>query len=387
MTVNRRKTSKRFAKNVRKQIMRVLLVFDGYGTGGDLAVCMDLHDYLRTSGIPFDFVAVRYPDIRDMVLERLRQRSISPIFVDSLEECKKLPALQKRGYDLVHIHNSGEYLSLKTARLYRGVFGSLKMVVTLHGPIPLSVLKPGLKTKMSSCVGSRLVDRLIVPSKHRAEELSKMFVNPRKIRVIGNPIRSFARIDKYEARTRLDLETEVPIVLWLGRISREKRPEFVLSANPFLLEKGVVALFVYAGSLYEPLTSHVLPAASNYNAQTKYVGFLADPSVAYFAADAFVLTSEYENYPLALFEALSCGVPSVAPDLPIVRNELNSHPGLYVYSQGDSRSLADALQGALLHPEAEREQISKETVAKFGYETSGKKHVELYRQLIEGRHA
>jgi glycosyltransferase involved in cell wall biosynthesis len=140
-------------------------------------------------------------------------------------------------------------------------------------------------------------------------------------------------------------------------------------------------LFLYAGPEYEPIDEYVVPASVEARANMVYKGFLTDPSVAYYASDVYVMTSDYENYPIVLFEALAAGVRSIAPDLPITKNELKGHPGLRSYRQGDCKSLAQEILAFYEIEDVDSEYISRATIEKFGYDRSGTDHVQLYRKI------
>ena len=75
------------------------------------------------------------------------------------------------------------------------------------------------------------------------------------------------------------------------------------------------------------------------------------------AADIYVLASRAEGFPVAPLEAMACGLPIVASDIPSMRNILRdgSDSGGLIVPPADSRALAEALQRLLDDPELRRD--------------------------------
>jgi glycosyltransferase involved in cell wall biosynthesis len=77
-------------------------------------------------------------------------------------------------------------------------------------------------------------------------------------------------------------------------------------------------------------------------------GFAANPWPYYAAADLFVLSSDYEGFPLVLIEALRSGLPIVSTDCESGPREI-LEGGSYgtLVPVGDAQALARALSEAL----------------------------------------
>jgi glycosyltransferase involved in cell wall biosynthesis len=73
----------------------------------------------------------------------------------------------------------------------------------------------------------------------------------------------------------------------------------------------------------------------------------------YAAADVFLNCSRSEGMPYAVLEALACGLPVVATDLPVARYVLDGLPGARVIPP-EPRAMAAALREVLAFTPAER---------------------------------
>ena len=80
-------------------------------------------------------------------------------------------------------------------------------------------------------------------------------------------------------------------------------------------------------------------------------GRTADVAKEYAAASLFVLSSRYEGLPLALIEAMWCGVPCVAFDCPQGPAELLADGRGWLVPANDVEKLAKQIEYAISHPE------------------------------------
>ena len=102
----------------------------------------------------------------------------------------------------------------------------------------------------------------------------------------------------------------------------------------------------------------------------------------YAEASCFVLSSRYEGLPLALIEAMWCGVPSVAFDCPHGPAELLSDERGWLVANGDIAALAQQMEQVLTRPEeAEKRAKKAQIFARTTY--SEKTIMPMWQQLIE----
>ena len=171
-----------------------------------------------------------------------------------------------------------------------------------------------------------------------------------RIRIIPNgaPIERFPLVDarlKADARARLGLPAEEPIVLFLGALSPEKNIDVAIRA----MASVPTGRLVVTGegpqrATLEALADDVVPS------RVSFVGSTPDPAASLAAADVVVLPSATEGMPGVLIEAGLSGVPVVATDVGGVGEVVvDGETGLLV-PPGEPAPLASALTAVLADP-------------------------------------
>jgi glycosyltransferase involved in cell wall biosynthesis len=155
-------------------------------------------------------------------------------------------------------------------------------------------------------------------------------------------------------RTELGLPIDASIVLFVGYFSRDKRPDAMYRAWAAAASRDQCLLLVMVGAT-RPVHGEVDPElASSIRESAKHDGLNGrvvfvegTPAIEkYFrCADAYVLPSIREGMPIALLEAMSCGLPCVASRLPgstdaVIEDRVN---GLLV-TPDDEAGLATAIR-------------------------------------------
>ncbi|MBB5157835.1 glycosyltransferase [Saccharopolyspora phatthalungensis] len=220
--------------------------------------------------------------------------------------------LHRRRFDVVHTHCAKAGAVGRIAARRTGVG---RIVHTYHG-FPFHEFQSGFRRR--GYVGierglGRITDfALCVGNGVAVEALRLGLVRPERIRTIGVAVDQDApRRSKRAgqlARRKLGLAPTDVVVGAVGRLTYQKSPEDFVSALRALGRPGVVGVWVGGGELAERMRAHI--AASG--VRVVLAGERDDVAELLPAFDVFALPSRYEGLPLAIVEAMVCGVPVVA---------------------------------------------------------------------------
>jgi glycosyltransferase involved in cell wall biosynthesis len=214
------------------------------------------------------------------------------------------------------------------------------VVWTEHGRFPGGLLEKGLAAGYR--LASRRVEAIICVSRAVAEQLGGVVGSSVRLEVVPNAIDTTTMHpatpkDRAAARAQLDVPADARVVAWVGRLTEGKQP--VLAAQAGYRLDGVILM---AGS--GPLSAEVAARADGET--VRVLGHLADPSVVYRAADAFLFTSNGrgEGYPYSLLEAAAYDLPIVVNAGAGIGDELRG--AAVTVAEDSPEALADALMAA-----------------------------------------
>jgi 1,2-diacylglycerol 3-alpha-glucosyltransferase len=145
-----------------------------------------------------------------------------------------------------------------------------------------------------------------------------------------------------------------PIVLYAGRLGKEKNLDVLLDAFALLAERiADVRLYIAGCGPYEDRLKEraaTLPCAK----RMTFLGALDKPDLGsyYRAADVFAFASTTETQGLVLAEAIAHGVPVAAVDCPVSREIIGDDTGLL--ATDDASALCGAIADLLAAGEDER---------------------------------
>jgi glycosyltransferase involved in cell wall biosynthesis len=224
-------------------------------------------------------------------------------------------------------------------------------------------------------------DRVVAVSRYTAALLSREYGVPRRrIRVVHNAIDPAPR--PWEG----GLTRGEPLVLFAGRVTRQKGPEYFLEAAARVAREVPTVRFAVAGSgdMLSAMQERVrvLGLARRFF----FTGFLpsAELDRLYARADVYVLPSFSEPFGLTALEALQHGTPVIvsrsAGVSEVVRNVL-------AVDFGDVEDLASKMLSLLLFPPLARSLSSRgrREVLRFSWRDSAARVLDIYREVSGGR--
>lgn len=228
----------------------------------------------------------------------------------------------------------------------------------------------------------RRADGVICQTAAMADDLTReLGVPATRLAVLPNPI------DLEEIRARVNASSlewpqpgsPGPHLLAVGRLSREKGFDLLLSALARARESFPSADLLIAGAGPEELTLKTLSAELGMQRAVHFAGYVEDLPAYFSAASVFVLSSRHEGLPNALLEAAAAGLPIVAlPSSQGVVDLLRGQAGVWLAQGISAGALAESLLAALnqMRP---AERFAHPFVEQFGLERS----IGAYEALID----
>lgn len=163
----------------------------------------------------------------------------------------------------------------------------------------------------------------------------------------------FFRADRQAHRKtlcrRLGLDVVGPIILFVGRLDHSKDPLLLVHSFFELLKKLPACRLIFIGD--GQLRGAVAKLASDLDLtdKCKFLGVLDAEQVseAMSGADVLAITSAYEGMPIAVLEALACGVPVVSTDVGEVSQIVNHKHNGYIVAERAPQAIAKGLYWTL----------------------------------------
>lgn len=249
--------------------------------------------------------------------------------------------------------------------------------------IPRSVTRAAL-VKMMKWYYSRC-DAVIVPS-HPVEEVLRGYGVKTRLEVIKSGVTVSRISDVQEVRRSFGIPDGAFLLLYVGRIAREKNLGLLLRAFKSIQSRYPEARLMMVGSGPYEQTCKTLARNIGIGDGIKFPGMLSrdDVNRVYAAADTFVFPSITETQGLVICEALSAGIPCVAvraAGIPEVVEE--GVDGLLTTNSVDE--FADAVCKLISDPDL-RNRMSQgaiENSKRFSVETMVEHFESFYHSVID----
>ncbi|MDG2428092.1 MAG: glycosyltransferase [Acidimicrobiales bacterium] len=327
-----------------------------------------------------DFVALRDPSLPVVPIRGLGR---SPGLLDDLRAifgiCREIQRFRPH---IVHTH---------TAKA--GVLGRIAAIAsrvpirvhTFHGHVLRGYFSP-LVTRLI-----RIVERLLARSTTALISVGKQVQDDLLAYGIGRPeayvvvppgVGPSEEVERSDARRMLELPDCVPVAMFVGRLTAIKRVDRLLEAFALVLERVPEAILAIAGEgdLLDGLRIEAEPLGES----VRFLGWQAEVSPLYAAADLVVISSDNEGMPVTLIEAAMAGTPGVTTDVGSAAEVVEDGVTGRVVS-ADAAALAKAMT-ALFTDEDARYQMGEQAAVRakkyFGVERLVADHERLYERLL-----
>lgn len=295
-------------------------------------------------------------------------------------DVKRLPSLWRIGnapltlglltlprYDLIHLH----YPFIFGADLVwvNSLLHDQPYVVTYHNDLIWRGFK-GLMFKLYQTINARIItqgaQRIITGSWDFAQSsptLRHLTKVPGKVTEVPYGVdtsRFHPNLDGWLIRDKYGIEKDAVLIVFVGAMDRAHHlkggvPQ-LLQAVARLCNDFIFVALIGGGSMipvYEDIAGEMGIASHVF-----FTGFVTDDDLGryYAAADLVVQPSVlFETFGLAVIEAMACGKPVIASNLPGVRSVVSDGEDGLLVRPGDVDDLAEKIQMLLDDPQRRRE--------------------------------
>lgn len=303
-----------------------------------------------------------------------------------------LLARERRRYQILHCHQMISPMTL--ALMARALLGK-RLVINPHGRGPrgdvakLTRLRP-LTGKLRVAAALRWGDAFVAIAREIHDELRTMGVQEERIWDIANGVdvdrfTPASPDERMEIRRRLGLP-DGRLVVFVGRLTVAKALDVLLNAwaqrDATLADAHLV--IVGDGELRDALARQT--QALGIEQTVIFTGGTHDTAAYLRAGDAFVLPSRTEGMPVALLEAMACGVPCVATRVGGSAEVIEDGTCGRLVAPEDAGALAEALAEALATPEW-GVHAHRRVRDRYAIDRVAEHHVTMYESLVNGRNA
>ncbi len=273
----------------------------------------------------------------------------------------ELLKLDIKDYDVIHLHC---FRSIQNAILCRkAVRQGVPYVIDAHGStVDLPGMKQVLRAGYDRLLGKFTVEHascFIAETEVGVAEYEKLGINRDRIRLL-HPLLDTSEFDNLPEyglfREKHGLGHEF-IVLFLGRVHRDKGIDLLVDALKYLHQRNVWLRLVIAGSDHGfALTLEETITRARIFSKVLFTGFLRgqDKLSALVDADVLVQPSRNEAGARPSLEALLCDTPVIVTRDTGAGREIAKFDGGSLFNYGDTSTLANILQSILDDPEPAR---------------------------------
>ncbi|WP_124639999.1 glycosyltransferase [Amniculibacterium aquaticum] len=202
-------------------------------------------------------------------------------------------------------------------------------------------------------IAYKKADNILVLSEAAKEVINKKVPQAKKITIVENPVLFLDKNEKIESKN---------IIISMGRLSSEKGQDILIKAFAKSDNKDWELHFLGDG----PLKAELIKLVEKLNITEKVVFLGNQKNIADFLSTAkiYVMPSKTENFPMALLEVMSLGLPCIVTDCMPWRGDedfiINNANGIKVPVDGVDE-MAMALS-RLINNDEERSFFSKKSL-------------------------
>jgi glycosyltransferase involved in cell wall biosynthesis len=281
-----------------------------------------------------------------------------------------------RTFDVIHAH---DWMTFPAGLLAKEVSGR-PLVAHVHAcEYDRSGDHPNERIRDLEQAGIDGADRIVTVSHYTASILRHRYrVDRTRQRVVHNAVTHREQAERLHAEKSIDEK----IVLFLGRVTFQKGPDYFVDAARLVVDKEPRVKFVISGSgdMLAPMIERV--ARLGLSRHVHFTGFLRGREVErmYALADLYVMPSVSEPFGISPLEAMALDVPVIVSRQSGVSEILTN---ALKFDFWDVRSLADKILACLRRPALVEQLVEegREEVRRMRWELQGRRMLSVYQEV------
>jgi glycosyltransferase involved in cell wall biosynthesis len=264
------------------------------------------------------------------------------IIADLKSLFRLIRVLRKLKPDIVHTHTSKAGLLGRIAAKLANP--KVTVIHTYHGHLLYGYFSPA-KVRFLIIVEralSKFSNLLVGVTYQVKNDLLKVKIGkPENWTVVYPGVVVRTPIGKKNSREQISVSSRSSVVTWIGRFTEIKDPQLALGAIAAIdsvFAANLTFIFVGDGELLEQCRQMAVDIPFD----IRFEGWQEDVSVYLESSDLLLMTSRNEGMPVALLEAASFGVPTIAPDVGGIAEFINEDTG--ILAARDAQSFAQSIE-------------------------------------------
>jgi glycosyltransferase involved in cell wall biosynthesis len=257
-----------------------------------------------------------------------------------------------------------------------------KIPVVLRMPGPPSAQQVPLLAKVDAVIANGDAFKQI--TKHTLNQKINLYNIPPGV---NHTIFQFSTSAREEMRKRYNFTPSDIVVIWVGRFVPIKNPELAISAFGKAYAKNPQLKLLMGGE--GPLEQNLKKQIKELRLESQVImtGHIPNQELPkyYAASDIFLLSSEYDNFPNVILEAMSCKLPVVATNVGGVNTQIEHQVNGLLAENHNAEGLAQAIN-TLAENKENRQKIGEinrnKVLQTYNWESVGKKLLEVYKQVL-----
>ena len=316
-----------------------------------------------------------------------RDKILSDIYGNTLMQEVRRYALrareiaQKETFDIIHAHDWLSFLAGIEAKKVSGK----PLILHMHATEFDRTGGQGMNQEVYDIEQSAMqqADGIIAVSNFTKQKIVDYYGIPaHKIEVVHNGIDA-CDYENIPDRLSEFKKSGQKIVLFAGRITVQKGPEYFIRAAKRVLEHKSNVMFLVAGSGDMERQMMLEAAYLNISDHVMFVGFLRgdDLNAVYKAADLFVMPSVSEPFGITPLESIIAGAPVLISKQSGVSEVLTHALKVDFW---DTEDMANKILGVISHRSL-KETLwgnSREEIKKVSWDTASRKCVDYYEKIL-----